>query len=234
MTLLSIVMVVSGCISSDDGTFKTGDLRTETTFLELGEADAVGVNLVMGQGDLTIDSGATDLLEATFKFNVDRWKPVFSYVDEGDYWNLTVRQPDMDLDVEGDTKNEWDLRFANYVPMSMNISIGAGNGDIMAGDLDLLSLSASTGAGNMAVDLNGNWYGNLAIRVGTGAGNVNLVVPSYMGVQVSVIQGVGTVVAPGFSRIQDNYKNEAFETAQWLMLIAVDIGTGDLVIYEVP
>ena len=233
LSLVAVVLVFSGCILNDDGTVRTGDLRTETTFLELGDADAVNVNLHMGSGDLEVGSGAADLLEATFNYNVDRWKPVFSYVDEGEYWNLTVRQPEMDLEVEGDTRNEWDLRFASYVPMAMNISIGAGNGDINAGNLNLLSLSASTGAGNMAIDLNGEWYGHLVVRVGTKVGNVNLVVPSYMGVQVSVIQGVGEVVAPGFTLIEGNYKNEAFDTAQWLMLIAVDIGTGDLVILEV-
>ena len=62
MAVLTIALVTSGCITSDDGTVRTGDLRTDTTFLELGEADAVSVDLVMGTGDLRIGSGATDLL----------------------------------------------------------------------------------------------------------------------------------------------------------------------------
>ena len=234
LVILTAVMVVSGCISSDDGTIKVGDLRTEDTFVEIGEADAVEVNLDIGQGNLRVRTGGDELMEAIIKYNVDQWKPRFTYVEQGEIWNLTVRQPGQDLDVEGDARNDWDLRFGLVVPMAINVEMGVGNADIQVGGLDLVSLSVSTGAGEVDLDLSGTWYDHLLVRVGTGAGDVGLIVPSGIGVQISVIQGAGTVIAPGFTQVEGNYKNAAFDTAQVLMLFAVDIGAGNLKVLQVP
>lgn len=234
LVILTATLVVSGCISSDDGTAKVGDLRTEDTYVEIGEADAVEVNVDMGQGNLQVRTGGNELMEAIIKYNVEEWKPRFTYVEEGEIWNLTVRQPGQDLRIEGDARNDWDLRFGLVVPMAMNVEIGAGNADIQVGGLDLVSLSVSTGVGKVDLDLSGSWSDHLVVRVGTGTGEVGLIVPSDIGVQISIKQGVGTVIAPGFTQVEGNYKNAAFDTADILMLIAVDIGTGNLKVLEVP
>ena len=234
MTALTVVLLVSGCISSDGDVVQTGDLRTKETFVELGDADAVEVNLDIGQGQIQVSPGAIKLMEASFKYNVDRWRPAFTYVEQGEIWNLTLKQPAQDLQVEGDVRNEWDLKFGNMVPMALKIMMGAGDANIRVGGLDLASLSVSTGAGELDLDLSGRWFDLLVARVGSGAGNVGLIVPSDMGVQISVNQGAGTVIAPGFEMVEGNYKNEAFDTASLLMLIAVDIGTGDLTVLQVP
>jgi hypothetical protein len=233
LTVLTVVLVISGCIGSDD-VVRPGDTETYDTFVEVGPAEAVEVNLDMGQGQLQVRPGSTKLMEATFKYNVDRWKPRFTYVDQGEIWNLTVTQPQQGLDVEGDTRNEWDLVFGNMVPMEINAQVGAGDVNIRGTGLNLVSLSVSTGAGGIELDLAGSWYDHLVVRAGTGAGNVKMIVPSDMGVQISVIQGAGTVIAPGFTEIEGNYKNAAFDTASLFMLIAVDIGSGDLQVLQVP
>jgi hypothetical protein len=234
ITVLLAGLVASGCITPSDGTTKVGDLRTEDTFVEIGGAQAVRVNLDMGWGTLKVEPGGDHLMEATFTYNVDRWKPRFMYVDEGEYWNLSVRQPRQDLEVEGDVRYGWDLDFGLLVPMEMNVEMGSGDADIRVSGLNVVSLSVSTGAGELDVDLSGSWYDDLVVRVGTGAGDVGLIVPSDMGVQISVHQGAGTVIAPGFTQVQGNYVNSAFGTSDLAMLIAVNIGSGDLQVLQVP
>ncbi len=234
VTILTVALVMSGCLSPSNGTVQVGDLRTEDTFVEVGEANAVEVNVDMGQGDLRIRPGGDHLMEAVFRYNVDRWKPVFSYVEEGEVWNLTVRQPRQDLEVEGDTRNEWELDFGLVIPMEFKIQMGAGDANIRLSGLDVVALSVSTGAGKLDLDLSGAWYDTLVARVGTGAGDVGLIVPSDTGVQISVVQGAGTVIAPGFEQVGGNYVNEAFDTASVFMLIAVDIGSGNLQVLQVP
>jgi hypothetical protein len=233
MTTLAVALVLSGCIGSDS-VVQTGDTETYSTFVEVGEAEAVEVNLDLGNGQLQVRPGAAKLMEATFKYNVDRWKPRFTYVEQGEIWNLTVTQPQQGLEVEGETKNEWDLVFGNMVPISLNAVVGAGNVNIRGGGLNLASISVSTGAGGVDMDLSGRWFDHLVVRAGTGAGNVKLIVPSDMGVQISVIQGAGSVIAPGFTQIEGNYVNEAFETAILVMLIAVDVGSGNVQVLQVP
>ncbi len=232
--VMLVALIASGCITPSDGTAEVGELRTEDTFVEIGEAQAVKVNLDMGQGSLKVSPGGDHLMDATFRYNVDRWKPRFTYLDEGDYWNLTVRQPRQDLEVEGEPRNEWDLGFGLVVPMEMDVEIGAGDANIKVSGLEVVALSVATGAGEVDLDLSGSWYDNVVVRVGTGAGDVGLIVPSDMGVQISVQQGTGTVIAPGFTQVQGNYVNPAFDTSDLVMLIAVDIGTGDLQVLQVP
>lgn len=234
LSLVTVALVMSGCLSPTDGTVQVGDLRTQDTFVEVGEANAVKVNVDMGQGALRIRPGGDHLMEALFRYNVDRWKPVFSYEDEGEVWNLSVRQPRQDLEVEGDARNEWELDFGLVIPMEFKIEMGAGDANIRLSGLDVVALSVSTGAGQLDIDLSGAWYDTLVARVGTGAGDVGLIVPSDIGVQISVVQGAGTVIAPGFEQVGGNYVNEAFQTATVVMLIALDIGSGNVQVLQVP
>ena len=209
-------------------------MKTETTFLELGTANNVEVNLEVGIGNLELRTDSPRLMDAVFKYNVKEWKPRISYSQNGEVWNLTMRQPNTDKGTESDARNDWEVRFGTYVPMAMNIGIGAGNGDIRIYDMNLASLSISAGSGNLDVDLTGPWSDHLVARIGTGSGDVDLAVPSGVGVQISVDQGLGTVVAPGFTQQGTNYKNDAYNTAEVLILIAVSIGTGNLVVLESP
>ena len=62
--------------------------------------------------------------------------------------------------------------------MEMNVDIGEGTADIAVAGLDLASLSVSTGAGDISLDLTGNRVDHLIVRAGTGNGRVNLIVPS--------------------------------------------------------
>ena len=233
MTAVTVTLLVSGCIGGDD-VVQTGDTKTYDTFVEVGPASAVEVNLDLGQGRLQVRPGSVKLMEASFRYNVDQWKPRFTYVEQDEIWNLTITQPKQGLKVEGDTKNIWDLVFGDVVPIAMDAKIGSGDVNIRGSGLDLVSLSVSTGAGTVELDMSGRWYDHLVVRAGTGAGDIKLIVPSDMGVQISVIQGAGTVLAPGFSLIEGNYKNDAFETSPLFMLIAVDIGSGDLQVLQVP
>ncbi len=236
MTIITVVVMVSGCITNngDDDIVKTGDLRTEDQFVELGPAQNVEINIEMGAGELEIDPDTSKLMEGTFTYNIDRWKPRFTYEPEGQIWNLTIRQPNTDLKVESGARNEWDLSFGTWVPMEMNIELGTGDVDINVAGLDMASLSVATGTGNIALDLTGDRFNHLVARVGTGTGNINLIVPDYFGVQISPVQGTGEIIAPGFEIREGNYFNDIFDTADILILIAVNIGAGDLVVFETP
>ncbi len=236
MAVLTVMVMVSGCITSngDDDIVKTGDLRTEDYFVELGPAQNVRINIEMGTGELEIRPDATKLMEGTFTYNIDKWKPRFTYDPEGNIWNLTIRQPNADIEVESDARNEWDLSFGTWVPMEMNVEIGAGTADIAVAGLDLASLSIAIGAGDIALDLTGNRVDHLIVRVGTGNGRVNLIVPDYIGVQIQPTQGSGTVIAPGLEFRDGNYFNDVFDSSEVFILIAVDIGVGDLVVLETP
>ena len=67
MAVMTVMVMVSGCITSngDDDIVKTGDLRTEDHFVELGSAQNVRINIEMGTGELEVNPDATKLMEGT-------------------------------------------------------------------------------------------------------------------------------------------------------------------------
>src|SRR5687767_6397226 len=86
-TLIAVActaLMVTGC-----GFNSTGETRTETVSLDLGEAKSARVAIRMGGGQLHVSSGTVKFMEAEFAYNVPEWKPVVDY-QAGE---LTLSQP---------------------------------------------------------------------------------------------------------------------------------------------
>src|SRR5689334_9199074 len=56
-----------------------GPTQTDTSAIQLGGAQAADVTLNIGAGKLTLTGGAANLLDGTFTYNVDAWKPKVTY-----------------------------------------------------------------------------------------------------------------------------------------------------------
>jgi hypothetical protein len=155
MSLLAaalFIVVVSGC------TFvrRTGPVQTESQTVELEGAESVTVDLRMGAGELTVSGGGDALMEAHFTYNVAEWDPIVDYSVSGDQGELTVRQLEVQDLVVDNYRYEWDLRFAEDVPMDMTIRLGAGRSNLDLADLALTSLTVNAGAGDTTAGLSGD------------------------------------------------------------------------------
>ena len=247
LTLLLLLFVVTGC---DQGA-RVGDLQTESQTVELGDADSVEVEIQMGAGELDVSGGASELLEATFTYNVDELNPRATYAGG----NLVVEDDDVaegigsffDLD---EYRNEWDLRLNEDVPMEMRIDLGAGRSNLALGALSLSSLNIDGGAGNVdldlsgsqslsqldfemgagevTIDLTGDWQDDLDARIQGGVGEFNLKLPSEVGVSIEVDTGIGDVDASGLTRDGDTYTNDAYGESDVTLRIDIDGGVGKI------
>jgi len=247
LTLLLLLVVVSGC---DEGA-RVGDLQTESQTVELGDADSVDVEIQMGAGVLDVSGGASELLEATFTYNVDELNPRATYSGG----NLVVEDDDVqegigslfDLD---EYRNEWDLRLNEDVHMEMNVDLGAGRSNLALGALALTSLNIDGGAGNVdldlsgsqslseldfdmgagevTIDLTGDWQDDLDARIQGGVGEFNLRLPSDVGVSIEVDTGIGDVDASGLTRDGDTYTNDAYGESDVTLRIDIDGGIGQI------
>lgn len=236
LVMLTSCMMVSGCISDNGGeeTIEPGELRTETRDVEMGTATSVEVYLEQGSGSCKIRPGSTKLMEATFRYNVEQWKPLVSYVERGATWNLTVEQPNETLRVGLGARNEWDLTFGGDLPVRMVATLGAGDMDCRVGGLNLSQLALFVGAGDLKVDLSGNWGVNLTATLNAGTGKVDIVVPSDMGVIIVPFLGVGNLIAPGFTQQGSAHVNAAYGTTSVFIAINVNAGVGDVTVTQVP
>ncbi|MBN1249734.1 MAG: hypothetical protein JXC32_18875 [Anaerolineae bacterium] len=237
--------------SIDVGTAQTGPLESETVTVEAEGAEEVRVTISMGAGELEIDGGAQDLLEAEFTYNIADWEPEVSYEVSEDEGRLTVRQPNTNnLPINSRVRYEWDLRFAEGVPLDMRIEGGAGRQDIdLAGlevtDLDIrlgagdaeINLSnnpalsrfdLNIGAGETRVDLNGPWDRNADIDIQGGVGRTELLLPRDVGVRVEVSRGIGDVDASGLYRQGSAWVNDAFGESDVTLEVRIQAGIGSI------
>jgi hypothetical protein len=226
--VVGIALVLAGCSPR----LRVGELRTESQSVEAGGAEAVGVEIQFGAGELTVSGGAQDLLEADFTYNVDALKPEVEYSGN----TLVVRQPESGgfpaVQGIGDFRNEWDLRLGDGVPMDLSVNLGAGNSDLRLAGLPLTGLHIELGAGISTIDLSGDWANDLNATIETGAGDVTVLLPSDIGVRIEVEAGPTAVSAAGFSQAGNVYTNAAYGSADVNLRLDMRAGIGVLTLLQ--
>jgi hypothetical protein len=226
--MVAISMLVSNVVRQVSNP-PVGDLRTETQTVALDGASSVNAQLSIGVGKLDIAGGATDLMEATFTYNVDAWKPNVLYTVKDAEGTLLVQQPNNNsISTSPDTRYEWDLRFNNDVPMTMKVDMGVGEGNLRFGGLDLTRLEVNSGVGDTTVDLTGRWDRNLDVIVHGGVGQVTILVPQDTGVRIVAEGGLGSINASGFNVNGKTYTNDAYGNSPTTINIEVATGIGNI------
>ena len=69
-----------------------GELQHELKSIPLDKSEVVRVNLRMGIGELNLDTGTPQLMEADFAYNTPSWKPEVDYRGGGSRGELTIAQ----------------------------------------------------------------------------------------------------------------------------------------------
>ena len=245
LSIVVALFVVTGCEEGD----RVGALQTKTETVEYGDNESVLVDIDIGAGELDVSGGASELLEATFTYNVAELNPT-AILSDG---NLVVQHDNIkegigtlfDLD---DYRNEWELHFSEDVPMEMRIDLGAGRADLTLGSLALtrldinagvgvvnLDLSGSqtlkqldfdVGAGEVTLDLTGDWQDDLDAKIDGGVGELNLRLPRDIGVRIEVDTGIGEINTTSLTKDGDTYTNDAYGDSDSTLHFDIDGGIG--------
>lgn len=207
-----------------------GSLRTETQTVPLGTATSATVNVEMGVGDLKLSGGANDLMNATFLYNIDSWKPIVdsSVNTNAGIANLSVRQPSNTRLALGNTRYNWDLRFQNNVPLDLRVGMGVGKGELYLSGLTLTRLEISNGVGDSTLDLTGVHPQNFNVIVKGGVGKTTLRLPSDIGVRIVTHEGLGTIHTSNLTHNGNTYTNSAYGNSSATINIELNIGVGDI------
>ena len=230
---------------------RVGKLQTKSESVELGDSTSVQVEIDMGAGELTMDGGANELLQADFSYNVAELEPEVEYSGG----KLIIRSPNItgsvgslwDLD---DYRHEWDLRLNDDVPMEIYVDVGAGHTDLDLGSLSLTRLDINTGAGDVTVDLSdsstltrleieagvgqitvdltGNWQADLDADIQAGVGAMTLLLPRDVGVRVDVQGGLSNIDTSGLTKDGNDYVNDAYGQSDVTLRIDISAGIGDI------
>jgi hypothetical protein len=222
--LLVGALLLAGCFSRA----RVGELQTESQTVELGDAEAVRVEIDFGAGDLEVAGGAANLLEADFTYNVAALKPQVEYGDG----TLVVRQPAVDglpvLRGITDFRNEWTLHLDEEVPMDLSVKMGAGTSDLQLAGLSLTALDVSFGAGEYTVDLSCDWSRDLDVAVDAGLADITVRLPGDVGARVEIEDGPHTVDTSGLTQAENVYTNAAYGVSDVTLRVHIEVGPGQI------
>jgi hypothetical protein len=225
LILIAVAFTATGCYRG----VRVGDLQTKSQTVERGDANAVNAEIQMGAGKLDVSGGASELLEASFIYNVEELDPRATYTNG----RLEVRDSGVNMGIASladldEFRNEWDLKLNEDVPMEMKINLGAGPSNLALGALALTSLNINGGAGEITIDLTGTWRNDLDARIAGGLGDLHLTLPREVGVRIEVDPGIGVVDASGLTRDGNTYTNDAYGVSDATLRIHIDGGVGNI------
>ena len=247
LILIAVAFAATGCYRG----VRVGGLQTKSQTVELGDTGAVDVEIQMGAGKLDVSGGASELLEASFTYNVEELNPQATFAGG----RLEVKDSGVKVGIDfladlDEFRNEWDLKMNEDAPMEMKINLGAGPSKLALGALALTSLNIEAGAGDVDLDLNGSrslnrldfnagagdvtidltgdWQHDLDARIGGGLGDIHLTLPRDVGVRLEIDPGIGAVDASGFTSDGNTYTNDAYGVSDVTLRIHIDGGVGNI------
>ena len=192
--------------------------------VERGAATSARVEIEMSFGELEVKSGATKLLEADFDFNLPALKPSIEYEVNGGTGALKVSQDS----ASGSYENTWRLSLDETMPVDLDLSLGAGDADLMLGRLNLRSVEISLGAGDLVVDLRGAPANSYKVRIEAGAGDTTIHLPPDVGISASTSGLIGDATVRGLEKRDGRWINPRAEPSAVTLDLDVRHAVGDL------
>lgn len=194
--------------------------------VELGDAEAVTVNLNVGAASVTVDGRAAPGLVVDGRYRTDEELGLQTVYD--------VREGAGELTLMHDTGagpdragagliGEIDLRLTGDVPVDLNVNAGAGSINLNLSELTLRSLTISGGVG--AIDVRLPATGHIDVRISGGLGALNLVIPPGLEARVTVEGLTTSSLPPRFEEVADGvWATPGYEGAD--NRATIDIATG--------
>ena len=207
---------------------RIGKMEEITKTIPLDGAQSLQVDARMNAGKMDLEGGATGILDARFRTNVEDWKPEVTYRLEGTRGVLLIEQPRHRGISLGRAENKWDVRLNNAIPIDLTAKFGAGEAKVNLGTLTLDRLSIKMGVGDLTLDLGGYAQKAFSGHIKGGVGHATIYLPQGMGVRVSVHGGLGSIDAAGFNVDHRVYTNDAYSKGGPAIDLDVEAGIGSL------
>lgn len=201
-----------------------GPVVHEHHAIERGAATLARVEIDMSAGELAVKSGAAKLLEGDFDFNVPVLKPAIAYTVDGSSGALKVSQGS----ASGNYENRWRLSLDEATPVDLNVTLKAGDAQLVLGRLNLRSLTVRLGAGDLVVDLRGTPMKSYSVSVQAGAGDTTIHLPASVGISARTTGLIGDSNVTGLEKRDGRWINPRAETSSVVVDVEVQHAIGDL------
>ena len=212
---------------------ETGETIRESNTVALSKAEGVErvrVALELHAGELQVNSGAKELMESEFTYNVVSWKPEVRFDRNGFRSSLSVKQGGTTTTI-GSSKNEWRLKLNDGIPIDFSLHCGAGENRLNLGQLDLRDVDVHIGAGRVELDLTGRQpKHDYSVSVHGGVGEAIVRLPSDVGVVATASGGLGEVEVDGLEKQGGEWRSGASGKGKSTIHVDVHGGIGKITI----
>ena len=201
--------------------------------VNLQGAKSAHARLEMGAGQLTINGGASRMLDADFSYSNDYDQPRVDYHVDGGVGQLNISQDSHSVHF-GRSQNDWNLHFSKDIPLDLKVDMGAGQGDLHFRDVPLTRLDLNIGAGQMDVDFTGDRKTDLTADIEGGVGQATIRLPKNVGVIAHASGGIGSIDVHGLRHDGDSYTNDAYGKSPATIHLKVEGGIGQITLNVEP
>jgi hypothetical protein len=205
----------------------SGNVNHVAQKVEKQGAESVVAKINIPAGELKIDGGSDQLLNADFTFSDDMDQPHVGYDVTGKSGLLNITQHETGGIHLGTTHDEWNLKFGD-LPMELEIQMGAGQGDLNLQHVDLSRLRIEMAAGEINVNLTGDRKRNITADIQGGVGSATIRLPKDVGVQVRAEGGIGSVDTEGLRKEGGYYVNDAYGKSPITIRMNIEGGVGEI------
>lgn len=219
------VVVLSGCNIS----FNTNNNYQDSILVEKDNAKKLDVEIDLGIGELTVQKGTKDWVEGNAVYNLKKLKPEVEYKLKRGKGEVVIEHKNRKNFKISKMKNSWDIKLTDEIPINLSVETGASSAKLDLQGLKIEDLDIETGVGDLTVDLRGNWKKSFETNIETGVGETTVMLPSEVGVKITVDKGIGSTNLVGFiSKGSGIYVNEAYEDADVILTVNTEMGVGDV------
>jgi uncharacterized protein DUF2154/cell wall-active antibiotic response 4TMS protein YvqF len=200
----------------------------EAQEVSLQGAQSVTANIDIPSGSLDLAGGATQLLNANFDYHEYDGAPRVEYSVSNGRGDLSITQENKAHVHLAIARNDWQLRFADDVPMDLNVQIGAGSSNLRLQGLNVKNLDVQAGVGQMNLDLTGPRKSDLHVDIHGGVGSAIIRLPKDVGVRVHASGGIGSVSPHDLTREGDDYVNNVLGKTRATIDLTIEGGIGSI------
>ena len=251
---VSCLLVLTSCeINTGSGEEAAdGSTKQISQAIKKDDAERVRTTISMRAGRLMVKGGADNLVDTDISSNREEWKPEIEYTLSGKTGRLRIEQPEsegLNFNFNDDYVNDWDILLNENIAQDLDVKIGAGETtlDLRGMMLNSVKIDAgvgehninlsgtsvpelrlNAGVGEVSVNLTGKWNNDLIAEFNGGIGELNLILPSDMGIRMQVSGALGSINAPALEKNGRVYTNDLYGDSEYMIELEVTAGIGEV------
>ena len=228
-----------------------GHWNEKSLLIPVDGAKSANINLEMKAGELIIDGSPEDQHNSEILYHAHGSVPKISHSVHNGVADIKISQASYKKrHFWDDHENKWNLQLNEDFPLNLTANLDLADADLRLGNLNLISvyLDISMGsvyvdltenptprwiyvdssAGDVVLNLKGDWKRDLNATVDTSIGDIELMLPSKTGVRIRADLDLGTIEQTGLKRMGEYYVNEAFGRSNSTLYLDLSADMGDI------